>query len=461
MEVVRGPSLSNSSVTERMAAISPARRSAFEILQRVDAENAFASVLLAAVDSAMRDDDRALCHELVLGTLRRRLWLDRTLEHFADRNMADLDLPVRLALELGLYQLRFLTRIPPSAAVNESVSLVRRARLKSATGFVNAVLRRATREPDYDPAARIGDQIERTAIATSHPRWLIERWTNDFGFAEAEKLASANNQQPPLVFRLTARSHLDETIQSRIFNELSAAGGEVISSVVAKDAWRLVGATSVARRLAGDGLIYFQDEASQMIAHLLEVRKGDRVLDIAAAPGSKATHLAAIARGATIIAGDIYEHRVRTMRDLAKNQNTQINFVIHDGTRSLPFPKGSFDRVLLDAPCSGTGTLRRNPEIRWRLTSADIKALSTKQKVMLTNAAQLVGVGGRLIYSTCSMEREENEVVAATFASQYPDFNRIRLDGLRDLQTEDGEIRTWPHRQDVDGFFVAAFERTH
>src|SRR5438128_4854947 len=146
MEVVRGPGLPNSPVTKSMAAISPARRCAFEILQRVDAENAFASVLLAVLDPALRDDDRALCHELVLGTLRRRLWLDRTLEHFADRNIDDLDLPVRLALELGLYQLRFLTRIPPSAAVNESVSLVRRARLKSATGFVNAVLRRATRE---------------------------------------------------------------------------------------------------------------------------------------------------------------------------------------------------------------------------------------------------------------------------------------------------------------------------
>src|SRR5215510_9606482 len=191
-------------------AVSAARRSAFDILRRVETESAFASVLLATLDANMRDDDRALCHELVLGVLRRKLWLDRIIQHFADRSVAKLDLSVRLALELGLYQLRFLTRIPPSAAVNESVNLVRASREKSAAGFVNAVLRRAARELEYDPTTVTADQVEKLSIATSHPRWLIDRWINAFGFDEAADFARANNETPPTAFRLTARNGPDE-----------------------------------------------------------------------------------------------------------------------------------------------------------------------------------------------------------------------------------------------------------
>ncbi len=186
--------------------ISPARHAAFEILRRVEEERSYASALLSALDERMRDDDRALCHELVLGVLRRQLWLDSALEDFADRRIEDLDLPVRLALRLGLYQLRFLSRIPPSAAVNESVNLVRAARLKSAASFVNAVLRRATREPDYDPTAGVENPFEKLAIETSHPRWLIERWAAAFTFDEAAALARANNEAAPLAFRFTARA---------------------------------------------------------------------------------------------------------------------------------------------------------------------------------------------------------------------------------------------------------------
>src|SRR2546423_330029 len=299
-----------------MRSSSPARRCAFEILRRVETEGAFASVLLAAVTSELRDDDRALCHELVLGTIRQRLWLDRVLERFSDRSTEDLDLAVRIALELGLYQLRFLSRIPASAAVNESVKLVQRAKLKSAASFVNAVLRRATREPDYDPAAGISDDIQRLAIATSHPQWLIKRWIDEFGVSEVENLAHANNRQSPSAFRLTARSNSDEAIRTRAFNGLAAAGGQLTKSRIAPDAWRLSGAGKVARQFARDGLIYFQDEASPLIAHLLDVSNGNRLLDVAAAPGSKASHLAALASNPTIVARDLHAHRVRTSRGL-------------------------------------------------------------------------------------------------------------------------------------------------
>ena len=451
--------------------LSPARRSAFEILRRVEEENAYASSLLATMDERLRDDDRGLCHELVLGVLRSQSWLDSALSHLADRRMEGVDLPVRLALRLGLYQLRFLSRIPPSAAVNESVNLVRAAGLRSASSFANAVLRRATREPDYDPAARVSDPIEKLAIETSHPQWLIQRWIDAIGFDETTALARANNEPTPVAFRLTAEALTQSKTPQQIIQNLEFSGARLAPSEITPEGWRVLGRRREAgasqsrmpallRDLSRAGLIYLQDEASQLVAHLLRTQPGDRVLDVCAAPGSKTTHIATLAPDAVIIAGDFYEHRLRTLRGLAATQgNDSIQLVVHDATRDLPFASRSFDRVLVDAPCSGTGTLRRNPEIRWRISPADIAELSSKQERILENAAEMVGPGGTLLYSTCSLEKDENEAVAGAFAAKHAEFDQIRLDATRDLITELGAVRTWPHRQDVDGFFMAAFQR--
>src|SRR5437870_2165759 len=237
--------------------ISPARRAAFEILRRVELEGAYASVLLAAMNPAMREDDRALCHELVLGVLRNQLWLDRVMEHFADRDIARIDLPVKLALRLALYQLRFLSRIPPSAAVNESVNLVRAAGLKSAAGFTNAVLRGATRAPDYDPTLNARDAVEKLVIETSHPRWMIERWIHALGFQDASMLARANNKPPSLAFRFTSRSM---TSRETLLKDLKSSGVELSQSKILSSAWRLSHVNDVVRRFLNEGLIYFQDE---------------------------------------------------------------------------------------------------------------------------------------------------------------------------------------------------------
>ena len=439
--------------------VSPARRAAFEILRRVEIEDAFASVLIASLDERMRSSDRALCHELVMGVLRRRMWLDRTIEHFARRPITKLDLAVRLALEIALYQLRVLTRIPPSAAVNESVNLARTAGVKSAAGFVNAVLRRAVREPDFDPTSSINDHFEKLSVESSHPRWLIERWAAAFGFDETERLAHANNRTPPVSFRLTSRAAIAADSSAKILNAIKQSGGLATGSEIVSDAWRVRGASDVTRELAQDGLIYFQDEASQLVAHVLNPEPALRVLDVAAAPGSKATHIAMLAPKATVVAGDLYEHRVATMRRLATVQGAKIHALVNDATYTLPFPPQSFDRVLLDAPCSGTGTLRRNPEIRYRLKPEEIVELSAKQLAMLSSAADLVRPGGRLVYSTCSIETEENESIIRQFLSQHEAFARTNIDAPAGLRTESGDVRTWPHREDTDGFFIAALER--
>jgi 16S rRNA (cytosine967-C5)-methyltransferase len=455
--------------------VSPARRAAFEILRRVEQEGAYSSALLAAFGDELNSKDRGLAHELVLGVLRRRLWLDRTIEHFARRGLAKLDLEVVLALRIGLYQLRFLSRIPPSAAVNESVNMVRAAKLKSAASFANGVLRQATREPEYNPAAKVDDPIERLTIETSHPRWLIERWVNQFGFAEASALARANNNPSPVAFRFTAKAY-SQSHSENLLDELRTAGAEIRPSSIAQNSWRLVRTRSnedvedatethgrtpaFLRRLSDEGLIYFQDEGSQLVAQLVGAQTGERVLDVCAAPGSKSTLMAAATPEATIFAGDLYEHRAETIKQFASQQQARnIHLIVYDATQELPFTKRLFDRVLVDAPCSGTGTLRHNPEIRWRLQASDITELSAKQKRILTNAAAMVRDRGILIYSTCSLETEENEAIVSDFCQTHPDFAVSGLDIPATLSASMGSVRTWPHRDDTDGFFVTAFQR--
>ncbi len=436
--------------------ISPARRAALEILLRVE-EGAYASVLLASRESDLSPLDRALCHELVMGVLRWQLWLDKLIEYYANRKVAELDPAVRLILRLGLYQLRFLSRVPASAAVNESVKLVNFARLRSASGLVNAVLRRATREPEVDPAKAINDMTERIAVATSHPGWLIERWTKAFGREEAEAFARSNNEPAPVAFRVIG----NRAKSADIVEQLRLSGAELVPSKIVSDAWRISGAGSLLAELVAEGQIYVQDEASQLVAGVLHAQTGHRVLDLCAAPGSKTTQIAdCISNSGAIVASDVHEHRLRTIIQTAKSQRfSNIHCVAIDGLQPLPLVERAFDRVLVDAPCSGTGTLRRNPEIRWRITPADIQDLSQRQLRLLFNAAGTVKPGGRLVYSTCSVEIDENEDIREAFLEKNKGFRLVELPLGSALTTSLGTARTWPHREGTDGFFICAFER--
>ncbi len=436
--------------------VSPARLAAFNILRRV-AEGAYASVLLASHADKLESADRALCHELVLHVLRRQLWLDRLIEHYANRKVSSLDESVLIALRLGLYQLRFLTRVPASAAVNESVNLIHYARLRSAASFVNAVLRRAVREPETDPTSNIHDPLERLAVETSHPAWLLERWIKAFGAAEAEEFARANNEPAPVAFRVVKNRAPADDVSDR----LRAAGAELVPSNVAPGAWRISGAGSLLPELVAAGEVYIQDEASQLVTFLLDAQPGQHILDLCAAPGSKTTQIADLASdAAVIVATDLHAHRLRTIVSTAGLQGLKsIHCAALDGLQSLPFPDGAFDRVLIDAPCSGTGTLRRNPEIRWRITPADIADLAERQKQLLRNAARVVKTGGRLVYSTCSVERDENEDVVQEFLENNESFRLIDPGVDAAMRTATGAVRTWPQREGTDGFFVCVLDR--
>ena len=425
--------------------ISPARLAAFEILLRVEEAGAYASVLLATKAGQLKPNDRAFAHELVMGVLRRQLWLDHLIAHYANRDPRRLDGAVRVALRIGLYQLRFMSRVPPSAAVNESVNLVRRARLRSAESFVNAVLRRATREVDYDPVTQIANPVEKLALETSHPLWLIQRWADHWGLEETAGFARANNEIAPTAFRVVN----DPIHAPEILDALKSEGMVLSPSAITPGGWRISDSSPLLHQLAREGRIYIQDEASQLVAHILNPGAGERVLDVCAAPGSKTTHIAALSGGNSfIIAGDLHAHRLRTVAATAATQGFEdIHCVALDGSQQLPFVTEGFDRVLVDAPCTGTGTLRRNPEIRWRISAAD------------SNAAAMVKPGGRLVYSTCSVEPEENEQVVSSFMQQSTDFKALVLPVNSALLTTSGAVRVWPHKVGADGFFIAAFER--
>lgn len=422
--------------------ISPARVAAFDILIRVEREAAYSSALLAAHEPNLSAADRALCHELTLGTLRRQILLDRLIEVLTKGRK--LDPEVRIAIRLGLYQIAFLTRIPSHSAVNESVNLVLRARKASAKAFVNGVLRNAVRSM---PKLEFKDDVDRISVETSHPKWLIEKWAAVHGLDRAEKIAAANNERPTASFRIVRRGPRTELVIS------AARRSEWVDGCLILERSSLDAVS-----LAQEGAIYFQDEASQMAARSVEISPRGRFLDVCAAPGGKTTLIAMSAPVGSVIAGDLRQSRAKLLRGTCEIQVPEtVKIVRYDATASLPFADGTFDSILLDAPCSGTGTIRHNPELRYRVAPDDFLRLPAEQLAMLNNASKLVKPGGTLHYSTCSLETEENEGVCKAFLAGDTSVGRKPPRVPESFVTQDGYARTFPDRDVMDGFFIATF----
>lgn len=417
--------------------ISPARTSAFDILLRVEKEKAYSSALLPIYEEKLSAADRALCHELVLGTLRRQILLDYYIDTFAKDKK--LDIEVRVALRLGLYQLKFLTKIPQYSAINESVNLVQRAKKTSAKSLVNAILRKVTRE---NIELVFNNEIERVAVEQSHPRWLIEKWSNTIGIEETEKFVIANNTPPPTAFRIIGEPTAEVAALQKSSRSSEFVDGCYISP----------------NGLQQTDSIYVQDEASQMMAFSVTVPNGGKFLDVCAAPGGKTGLIAKNSTG-LVVAGDVHTHRASFLQKNCRWQNVEVLVVQYDAEKSLPFAEKDFDSVLVDAPCSGTGTIRHNPELRYFIETDDFIDLQAKQLRILQNASKLVKSGGLLVYSTCSIEREESEEVCEQFIETNADFRMIEPHVPQRFITDEGFARTWPQRDDMDGFFIAAFGR--
>jgi 16S rRNA (cytosine967-C5)-methyltransferase len=426
------------------------------ILLRVERESAFAVELL---HSSLLDDlslaDRNLTTEIVMGVLRWRSVLDQTIARLSFTPFRKLDLEVLIALRMGIYQKQFLNKIPTHAAVNETVELVKQAKKMSAAGLVNAVMRKAKPGAESSPDITGVDQL---ASSMAHPKWLVERWETYFGFETAQRVCEYDQRIPQTAVRLSSTE--DE-------NRLAQEGIQLEPGALIKSARIVTSGDMATAELFRNGKIAIQDEGSQLVAAL--VGDGKRILDCCAAPGGKTGALATRLPEAEIFAADLHPHRARLLRRLAPQSN--IHVVTADAL-SLPFA-AEFDRVLADVPCSGTGTLARNPEIKWRLRPEDLRDLQSRQKAILSAAMRHIMPGGRLVYSTCSLEPEENEQVVAACLQESPGFRVVPvLDELRRLQ-ESGELiwkdvddlvngdflRTIPGIHPCDGFFAAILQR--
>lgn len=432
-------------------AVSPARAAAFRVLLRIEEEHSYSSVLLPIYAEKLSQQDRSLLYELVLGTLRRQLFLDRLIDVLTEDRK--LDTAVRVVLRLALFQIRWMDRLPIHAIVNDSVNTIREAGKDSARGFVNAILRRAVREA-AEPVFE--DEIDRCSVETSMPRWLLERWIETFGPERAIAIAEASNRKPKTAFRLTPKAQWvpDETLKVLLHEELERA----CQSAVAASAFVIERSNERLRRLAAEGLIYFQDEGSQLVGSCIRVGPKEAFLDLCAAPGGKISQIAATegTSKAFFVAGDRYEARIRTLRENCDRQGlSNIRFVCYNAEEMMPFRGGTFDAVLVDAPCSGTGTIRHNPELRYFLTASDIPQLAQKQLRILRNASKLVKPGGRLVYSTCSLENEENDEVINSFLNGDRDFEAVAPGISERFLYESVFARTFPDVDDSDGFFIA------
>jgi 16S rRNA (cytosine967-C5)-methyltransferase len=434
-----------------------ARRIALEILLTVDERGAFADLLLGRRIGALNPADRRLATRLVLGTIAWRARLDHELERLSTRALESLDPAVLAILRMGLFQLRFLERIPAYAAVNTAVALAHANReARPAAGLVNAVMRRASRETIALPP-RDADESGWLALRYSHPRWLAERFIEWFGIQRAEALMAANNEAAPNAIRL----NLARASRAEIVARLAADGMEIAANGRAPETMILSGAPRFDCVSYRDGLFQPQSEASQLVARILAPRTGASVIDCAAAPGGKSTHLAELVGAAgRVIALDVNFSGLRNARALTRRlRHRNIDFVRADLTEAPPLRARAFEYVMLDAPCTGLGTLREHPEIRWRLEGRDFARMAAIQSTMLANAATLVRDGGALVYSVCSIAPEEGERVVRAFLEANRDF---KIDSrppnrheIADLLATDGSMRTRPDLGGLDGFYAA------
>lgn len=449
-------------VAATAAPMSDPRAIALAVLRRVDKEAAFANLALdAELSSAGRIDprDAALATELSYGVLRKQVALDRALSPLVKGGIESLQPQVRELLRLGAYQLLH-TRIPPHAAVGETVNAARATGMARASGLVNAVLRRLAREGAPPAPSLEGDPVGYLEVQASLPRWMAERVLARLGAEEAAAFAEAiDRPAPPTVRVNVARVGRDELAATLA---AEAPGARISPCALSPDGLVVEGAGSLPRLPSfRAGLFSQQDEAAQLVVRLAGPVAGKRVLDACAAPGGKSCHLAELG-AAEVISLDVHERKARRIADEAARLGlTQIHPMAADASAPLPEKaQGPFDVVLVDAPCSAVGTLRRHPELRYRRTPEDVERMAETQGKILDNIAGQVRVGGILVYAVCSFLPEEGpEQVRAFLERQGGRFAPAPLDPAP-AWTEGGWIlESWPHRQGIDGFYAARMIR--
>jgi 16S rRNA (cytosine967-C5)-methyltransferase len=447
---------------------APARTAAYHAVRAIVAGRSDLPTALHASRAQLSDErDRSLAAEIVTGTLRWQRSLDHLIEEFSRRRIAKLDPEVLAILRLSLYQLLHLDRVPASAVVDDAVDLTRAARKPSASGFVNAVLRATLRQRHKLPfPPRPHDPSDRNAalaylgITHSHPDWLLARWLDRYGFDATERWVRFNNETPPLTVRVNRlRVTREEAVSALKQDDIDSEPTRFAPDGL------VINRGNPLRRPA-DGLVFVQEEASQLVPAVVGASAGERILDLCASPGGKTLAMASDMNDlGRIVASDVRARRLKLLQDTLKTANSRcVSIVRVPADGPLPFA-ATFDAVLVDAPCSGLGTIRRDPDIRWRRREDDLATLAHGQLMLLIRAAEVVRAGGRLVYATCSSEPEENDAVIAAFVASRSDFRVVDLHSsarsvIAPFIDAQGFFRTTPPAHGLEAFFAALLTRS-
>jgi 16S rRNA (cytosine967-C5)-methyltransferase len=449
--------------------MSIARSSALQVLLSWQRTGTYPDQLLRdlwAINPGIKPIDRNLTFQLVFGVLRWKEKLDWVIQQFSSRPLPKITLRTLFILRLGAFQILYLSRIPLSAAVNESVKLAKEGREPWSGNFVNAVLRALSREKESLPFPAKDDPVPYLSVNYSHPAWLVEAWIRSYGFQKTEDLCRTNNEIPPLTIRVnlskTSRGDLVEALQPIALKVEITPFSPV--GIRVEEAERPLTAIS----LYNQGFFQIQDEASQLIAPLLAPQPGETILDLCAGFGGKTSHLAELMKNqGKLVALDLHPRKITALRETARRMEiTILQVKTGDGLKEDLFPRTNplFDRILIDAPCSGWGVINRNPDLKWRLKAEDGLRLGGMQNKFLQNAAGWLKSGGIIVYCTCTLNKEENQTVIQKFLRENPGFNLEDVSpflpqaaqGLTDGQ---GCYQTWPPAHHLDGFFAARLKK--
>ncbi|MEW5921791.1 MAG: 16S rRNA (cytosine(967)-C(5))-methyltransferase RsmB [Bacillota bacterium] len=443
-----------------------ARDAALMVLREVELQDAYVNLALNRIlsNGFFPPKERTLLTELAYGVLQRLNTLDWALSLYLDRPLEKLTPWIRNILRLGAYQICYLQRIPPTAAVDEAVKQAHRYGHQGVAGLVNAVLRKLSdrKEKLPWPSARRNPDAY-LSLYHSYPLWMVQRWLAELGFKETEALCAAGNKPAPL----TVRANTLRLNRRELEEKLRGEGVETDALPYAPEGLQL----RLGRQLDEldsfrRGLFQVQGEASMLVAPLLNPQPGEMVLDLCSAPGGKTVHLAMLMENrGTVIAADIHAHRLKLVESAARRQGVDIICTEKLDGRNIPADKrGCFHRVLLDAPCSGLGVLRRKGDLKWRRHAEDIPALALLQMELLRGAFTALRPGGVLLYSACTFEPEETTQVIKSFINREPAASLSLLaphlpPALRGEEKEEGFLKLWPHRHGLDGFFMARIRK--
>lgn len=438
-----------------------AREIAVQALREVEVKNTKSDTALTRlfVRKSMESVDRAFTMQIVYGTLREKMKIDHVISQFYRHSLAKMDIDVKNILRIGIYQLLFLDKVPRWAAVNESVELAKKLKGQFLGNLVNGVLRNISNNAEtIEFNVKGGTFADQIALKYSHPKWLLERWINIYGFSDAQRIMESNNEIPKITFRINRLKTSPTTFQEKLQTQNVTFEPSSLNEFLTPERFFDL------EPFLETGELSVQSESQALVCRLLSPKPGDKILDMCAAPGGKSTYMAEMMENqGSVLSLDLYENKLENIQSLAQALGISIiKTQAHDATTFNSSEK--YDAVLLDAPCSGTGVLARRAELRWRLKESELKALTELQYKLLKNATGLVKEGGYLVYSTCSIEPEENTELINTFLAEHKEWEiepatNILPNELHRFVSGDGTLTLLPHLHGLDGAFAVRLKR--